>query len=161
MKVGDRVSQRTFKGSNDGTGLRVGIVVSRFNSIVTERLLKGSLKALMEAKVASEHVDIAHVPGAFEIPLVAEALAATKRYDAVICLGAIVRGETMHHEYLGKAIFNTLQEMQVRYRLPIAVGILTTENMEQALARAADDVGNKGYESAMTAIECATLLRSV
>ncbi len=152
---------RVLRGSNDARELRIGIVVSRFNSIVTERLLNGALRALEACGRGLGDLDVAHVPGAFEIPLLAEAMIATQRYDAIICLGAIVRGDTMHHEYLGKAIFNTLQEMQVRHRLPIAVGILTTENMEQALARASDDVGNKGYESAMTVIECATLLRQL
>src|SRR5258705_316672 len=100
---------RILKGNTDAAKLRVAIVVSRFNNLVTERLLKGALRAFEESGVAADHIDVAHVPGAFEIPLLAEALAATTRYDAIVCLGAIVRGETMHHEYLGKAIFNTLQ----------------------------------------------------
>jgi 6,7-dimethyl-8-ribityllumazine synthase len=145
------------RGDLDASGLRVGIVVSRFNSLVTDRLLRGALKALAEAGVGDERIEILQVPGAYEVPMFAELLAAGGKCDAVICLGAIVRGETQHHEYLGHAIFHALQEIQVRRRLPVVVGILTTENMDQALARSGDDPGNKGFESAQTAIECARL----
>lgn len=145
------------KGNLDASHLRIGIVVSRFNSVVTERLLNGALRGLTDSGAADDHLEVVHVPGAFEIPLFAESLAASGKVDAVICLGAIVRGETQHHEYLAHAIFDALQSMQVSRHLPVVVGILTTENMEQALQRSGNDPGNKGYEAAMTAIECANL----
>lgn len=151
----------TFKGGLDGRGLRVAVVVSRFNSIVTERLLRGALTALTGCGVADDRIDVAHVPGAVEIPLAAESLARGGKYGALVCLGAIVRGETQHHDYISRAVIDALQEMQIRHRLPIALGVLTTENLEQALSRSADDAGNKGHEAAVTAVEMADLLRQL
>lgn len=148
-----------LNGNLDGAGLRVGVVVSRFNSVVTDRLLRGALAALVECGVATDHVDVVHVPGAFELPLIAETLAGSGRYGAVVCLGAIVRGETQHHDYISRAVVDGLEALQVRHRVPVALGVLTTENMEQALARSADDAGNKGRDAAMTAVEMADLLR--
>ena len=152
---------KVHKGQLEATGLRFGIVVSRFNSLVTERLLAGALRALQQAGANDQHVEVVHVPGAFEIPLFAEALASSGRFDAVICLGAVVRGETQHHDYLSRAVFDALQQLQVSRHIPITLGVLTTENIEQALQRATDDPGNKGYEAAMTAVETATLLREL
>ncbi len=145
-----------LKGSLDGSGLRVGIVVSRFNSTVTDRLLAGALKALREKGVADEDVTVVHVPGAFEIPHFAAQLVDAD-LDAVITLGAIVRGETQHHEYLGHCVCQELARLSIDGDTPLTMGILTTENMEQALRRSGDDPGNKGYESALGAIEIATL----
>lgn len=150
-----------YKGSLDATRLRIGIVVSRFNSAVTERLLRGALRALRECGAAADAIEIVHVPGAFEIPLCAAALANSGRFHALVCLGAIVRGETQHHEYLSRAVTEALQGLQLSQRMPIALGVLTTENVEQALQRAAEDRGNKGFEAAMTAIETANLLRQL
>jgi 6,7-dimethyl-8-ribityllumazine synthase len=147
------------KGQRDAVPLRFGIVVSRFNSVVTERLLSGALKALQECGAADDRIEVVEVPGAFEIPLFAESLAKTGKFDALICLGAIVRGETQHHDYLARSVFHALQQLQVTHHIPVALGVLTTENMEQALRRAADDAGNKGYEAAFTAVEMANLLR--
>jgi len=149
------------KGRLDAQPLRFGIVVSRFNSAVTERLLEGALRALHQQGAAEQHIDVVHVPGAFEIPLFAESLANSGRLDALICLGAIVRGETQHHDYLARAVFAALQHLQAARHIPIALGILTTENVDQALRRAGADAGNKGFEAAMTAIETANLLRQL
>jgi 6,7-dimethyl-8-ribityllumazine synthase len=149
----------TYRGEFRGAGLRIAIVVSRFNELVTDRLLRGALRGLTEAGVAENDIEVVHVPGAFEVPFVADLLAGRGRFDAVVCLGAIVRGETQHHDYLARAIFSALQQIQLTRHVPIAVGILTTENMEQALARSGDDAGNKGYEAARVAIECAQLHR--
>jgi 6,7-dimethyl-8-ribityllumazine synthase len=149
------------KGQLQAQHLRFGIVVSRFNSVVTDRLLEGALRALREHGAAEERIDVVHVPGAFEIPLFAESLANGGRLDALICLGAIVRGETQHHDYLARAVFGALQKLQTAHHVPITLGILTTENVEQALRRAGDDPGNKGFEAAMTAIETANLLRQL
>jgi 6,7-dimethyl-8-ribityllumazine synthase len=149
------------KGRCEAAHLRVGIVVSRFNSVVTERLLHGALRALQQCGAADDHIDIVYVPGAFEIPVFIESLASAGKYDALICLGAIVRGETQHHDYLAHAVFGALQMLQITRHVPIALGILTTENVEQALRRAGDDPGNKGFEAAMTAVETANLLREL
>jgi 6,7-dimethyl-8-ribityllumazine synthase len=146
-----------LKGKLDGTGLRVGIVVSRFNSTVTDRLLDGALKALREKGVAEDDITVIHVPGAFEIPFFAARLVDGGDLDAVITLGAIVRGETQHHEYLGHSVCQQIARLSVESETPLTMGILTTENMEQALRRSGDDPGNKGYESALGAIEIATL----
>jgi 6,7-dimethyl-8-ribityllumazine synthase len=152
---------RIHKGTTDASGLRFGIVVSRFNQTVTERLLDGALKALREHGAGDDDIVVAHVPGAFEIPLLASSLAESGAYDAVICLGAVVRGETQHHHYINTATFDALQNIAVRHRLPVALGILTTETMEQALRRSGDDRGNKGFDAATTAVEVATLLRAL
>ena len=151
----------THKGSLDATRLRFGIIISRFNSAVTERLLRGALRALKECGAAADAIEVVHVPGAFEIPLFAAALARTGRFHAVVCLGAIVRGETQHHDYLSRAVTEALQELQLSQRMPITLGVLTTENIEQALQRAAEDRSNKGFEAAMTAIESANLLQQI
>ncbi len=152
---------RIHKGALDATNLRVGIIMSRFNSVVTERLLQGALRALAQCGAAADHIEVVQVPGAFEIPLFAASLSDGGKFDAVVCLGAIVRGETQHHDYLARAVFDALEQLQVARHTPIALGILTTENIDQALQRSGDDAGNKGFEAAMTAVETATLLRQL
>lgn len=149
----------TLRGSLEGRDLRIGVVVSRFNSAVTDRLLRGALAALAECGVPETGVLVVQVPGAVELPLAAEALARTRAWDALVCLGAVVRGETQHHAYISHAVVGHLQALQLQHGLPVALGVLTTENLEQALARSADDAGNKGREAAMTAVEMANLLR--
>lgn len=152
---------KVHKGSKDAKGLRFGIVVSRFNSAVTSRLLSGTLKALAENGAADEDIEVVHVPGAFELPLFVHKLVSDGKFHAVIALGAVVRGETQHHHYLNQSVFDALQDIALASELPIALGVLTTENMEQALRRAADDPGNKGHEAAVTAIETANLMRQL
>ena len=152
---------RTHKGTLEAGDLRFGIVVSRFNSVVTERLLQGALRGLTQCGAHEDRVEVVQVPGAFEIPLFAEALANSGKFDALICLGAIVRGETQHHDYLAHALFPALLHLQLSQHLPIALGVLTTDDVEQALQRAGDDPGNKGYEAATTAVEMANLLRAL
>jgi len=149
----------THKGKLDGAGLRLGVVTSRFNSIVTERLLKGALDTLREKGLAEDDIEVVHVPGAFEIPVAVRWLADCRRVDAIVCLGAVVRGETPHFEYIAGAAVSEICRLSVESGLPIALGILTTNNMEQALARAGADQGNKGREAAITAIEMANLRR--
>ncbi len=139
--------------------MRLAIVVARFNSVVTERLLQGALKALVQGGATETDIEVVHVPGAFELPLAAAQLIATKRFDAIVCLGAVVRGETQHHEYINHAVFGAVQQLQVDTRVPVALGVLTTENMEQALRRAGDDPGNKGWEAALTAVEMVNVAR--
>jgi 6,7-dimethyl-8-ribityllumazine synthase len=149
------------KAPLDATALRIGVVRSRFNSVVTERLLRGALRALHECGMPDDHIEVVEVPGAFEIPLCADSLAGGDKFDALVCLGAIVRGETQHHDYLARAVIDTLQQLQVTRHLPIALGILTTENVEQALERAGDDRGNKGFEAALSAVEMANMLKQL
>jgi len=149
------------KGPLDATALRIGIVRSRFNSAVTERLLQGALRALRECGAADDHIEVVEVTGAFEIPLFTDSLAGSGKFDALVCLGAIVRGETQHHDYLARAVVDALEQLQLSRHIPIALGILTTENVEQALQRAADDRGNKGFEAALTAVEMANLLKQL
>lgn len=151
----------THQGSKDATGLRFAIAVARFNSIVTDRLLAGAVHALSTHGAAEHDIEVVHVPGAFELPLAAAQLIACRRFDAVICLGAVVRGETMHHEYIDHAVFDTIAKLQVESRVPIALGVLTTENMEQALRRAGNDPGNKGFEAALTAVEMVRVSRQL
>ncbi len=142
-------------GSLDGQGVRVGIIVSRFNRTVTDQLLAGALEALARHGVANDDVLVVRVPGAFELPFAARRLAAVGRYDALICLGAIVRGETPHFEYIATEVTRGLGCVIAEHHVPVAFGVLTTNTIEQALARAGKGHGNKGYEAAVTAIEMA------
>jgi 6,7-dimethyl-8-ribityllumazine synthase len=152
---------KIHKGPVDAAALRIGIVRSRFNSAVTERLLQGALRALRQCGAPDDHIEVVEVPGAFEIPLFADSLAGSEKFDALVCLGAIVRGETQHHDYLSRAVVDALEQLQLSRHIPIALGILTTENVEQALQRAADDRSNKGFEAALTAVETANLLKQL
>jgi 6,7-dimethyl-8-ribityllumazine synthase len=153
------VAPRELTGSLEGKGLRLGIVVARFNRTVTTQLLAGALEALARHGVAPDDVDVVHVPGAFEVPYAARRLAALGRYDALVCLGAVVRGETPHFEYLAAEVTRGLGRVVEDHRLPVSCGILTTDTIEQALARAGAGHGNKGYEAATTALEMAQLAR--
>jgi 6,7-dimethyl-8-ribityllumazine synthase len=145
----------------EGRGLRVAVVVSRFNSVVTERLLTGALDALREHGVADDHVEVVHVPGAFELPLPVKLLADAGRVDAAVCLGAVVRGETPHFEYISAAVVSELERLMVEHGVPVALGVLTTETVEQALERSGGRHGNKGREAAETAIEMANLRKKL
>lgn len=150
---------REYVTSLDGAALRVGIVVSRFNSVVTERLLEGALDGLKRHGVAEAAIDLAHVPGAFELPLIAESYARSGRIDTVVCLGAVVRGETPHFDMIAQWVVAELGRLSTAHRLPMALGVLTTDTIEQALERAGGTHGNKGYDAALVAIEMANLAR--
>ena len=153
--------KRIDQGHHDAHTLRIGIVMARYNSAVTERLLQGALRALQECGAVDDHIEVVQDPGAFEIPLFTDSLANGGKFDALICLGAIVRGETQHHDYLARAVVDALERLQLTRHVPIALGILTTENVEQALQRAGNDRGNKGFEAALTAVEMANLLKQL
>jgi len=157
----EAVDWEGIRGSTDGTGLRIALACSRFNGQVTGLLLAGALAELDRCGVAKEDRTVIWVSGAFELPLVAMAVARTGRYDAIICLGAVIRGETSHYDFVAGQCAAGLQRVQLEMSLPVVFGVLTTENLEQALARSGGAVGNKGTESAMTAIEMANLLRQV
>ncbi|MFC3884328.1 6,7-dimethyl-8-ribityllumazine synthase [Bacillus songklensis] len=150
---------KVFEGHLVGTGLRVGIVVGRFNEFITSKLLGGALDALKRHGVEEENVDVAWVPGAFEIPLIAKKLAESKKYDAVITLGTVIRGATPHFDYVCNEVAKGVASQSLQTGVPIIFGVLTTENIEQAVERAGTKAGNKGWEAAAAAIEMANLTR--
>jgi len=148
-----------FQGELAGAGLRVALTVSRFNEAVTSRLLSGARSALERHGVREEDVDVAWVPGSFELPLAARRLAESRRYDAVVCLGAIIRGETPHFEYIAAEAARGIGQVAQDTGVPTIFGVLTPNTLEQAMDRAGGKVGNKGYDAAVNAIEMATLMR--
>ena len=150
-----------MEGKLDAGGLRFGIVVGRFNSFISERLLEGALDALVRHGANEETLVVARVPGAFEIPLTAQKMADTGRYDALICLGAVIRGATPHFDYVASEVSKGVAQVSLKTGVPVAFGVLTTDSIEQAIERAGTKAGNKGFEAAMTAIETAQLLRSL
>lgn len=148
-----------YEGKLTGQGLRFAIVISRFNEFIGGKLLSGSLDALSRHGVEQENIDIAWVPGAFEIPLIAKKLAKSKKYDGVICLGAVIRGATTHFEYVSSEVSKGIAKVSLDEEVPVIFGVLTTENIEQAIERAGTKAGNKGYEASVTAIEMANLIK--
>jgi 6,7-dimethyl-8-ribityllumazine synthase len=152
---------KELQGELTGAGLRVAIVVSRFNAFVTERLLNGALDALTRSGVKAADVAVARVPGAIEIPLIAQHLAESGRYDAIVCLGAVIRGETPHFEFVCAESSRGVAQASLRAGVPMSFGILTVENLEQAVDRAGLKSGNKGFEAAMSAVEMANLVRKI
>ncbi len=148
-----------YEGSLLGTGLRVALAVARTNDLVTRRLLEGALDALRRHGVAEEDVAVAWAPGAFELPLVVRRLAATGRFDAVVCLGAVIRGDTPHWEYVAGQAARGTATAAAEADLPVTFGVLTCDTLEQALDRAGGKGGNKGAEAALAAVELANLLR--
>lgn len=151
----------SYTGRVNGEGMRVAIVCGRFNDLVTGRLLDGALAGLAVHGVTEAHVAVAWVPGAFEIPLAAKAFAQTHRYDAVIALGAVIRGETAHFEYVAGPCADGVQQAQLETGVPVVFGVLTTENLDQALSRSEPEGDNKGEEAAHTALEMVDLLRQI
>jgi len=151
----------TFEGTLIGTGLRVGIVIARFNDLITRSLLEGARDGLRRHGVAEDDVDVAWVPGSFEIPLVARTLARSRRYDAILCLGAVIRGATTHDDHVAGQAVAGIAAASAETGVPVIFGVLTTESIAQALERAGTKAGNKGYEYAVSAIEMATLLRAI
>jgi 6,7-dimethyl-8-ribityllumazine synthase len=150
-----------FEGDLIGSGLKVGIVVSRFNELLSSRLLGGAQDALGRHGVAADDVDVAWVPGAFEIPLVAHRMAASGSYDAVIALGVIIRGATPHFEYIASEVSKGVAKASLDTNVPVAFGVVTADSIDQAVERAGTKQGNKGWDAAVTAIEMANLLKSL
>jgi len=150
-----------YEGMLVGRGLRVGIVVGRFNEFISGKLLEGARDALLRHEVSEDDIDVAWVPGSFEIPLVAKRLAASGRYDAVICLGAVIRGATPHFEYVSAEVSKGIANVSLETGVPVIFGVLTTDTIEQAIERAGTKAGNKGFEAAVTAIEMAQLLNAI
>jgi len=152
---------KVFEGQLSASGLRFAIVVSRFNSFITERLLGGAMDALTRTGAAPDAIDVVKVPGSWEVPLVAGELARQHRYDAIICLSAVIRGETPHFDYVAAEAAKGVAHASVDTGVPVAFGVLTTNTLEQAIDRAGAKGGNKGFDAAMTAVEMANLMRSL
>lgn len=152
---------KVFEGQLVAEGLKIGIVVARFNEFINSKLLGGALDALKRHGVKEEDTAVAWVPGAFEIPLVAQKMAESKKYDAVICLGTVIRGSTSHYDYVCSEVSKGVAHVGMATGVPTIFGVLTTESIEQAIERAGTKAGNKGFESAVTAIEMANLLKEI
>lgn len=152
---------KSFAIRCDATDLRIAIVVARFNHLITVRMLEGCVALLVERGAAPDAIDVAWVPGAFEIPQAARGLAATGRYDAIVTLGVVIRGGTPHFDYVCRAVTDGVREIVRDTNVPVAFGVLTTDDTVQALARAGGEHGNKGAEAALAAIEMAHLMRSI
>lgn len=150
-----------FEGKLIGKELKVAIVFSRFNDFITGRLLEGAKDTLIRHDVNEDNIDVAYVPGAFEIPLVAKKLASSGNYDAVITLGCVIRGATSHYDYVCNEVAKGVSKVNDQTNVPVIFGILTTESIEQAVERAGTKAGNKGAEAAVSAIEMANLLKSI
>lgn len=152
---------KTFEGNLVSKELRVGIVAARFNEFITSKLLSGAMDALLRHDVREENIHVAWVPGAFEIPLIASKMAKSGKYDAVICLGAVIRGSTSHYDYVCSEVSKGIASVSLETGVPVMFGVLTTENIEQAIERAGTKAGNKGYDCAMGAIEMVNLIRQM
>ena len=152
---------RTIEGNLIGQGQKYGIVAGRFNEFITGKLLSGAIDALIRHGVDEKDIDIAWVPGAFEIPLTAKKIAKTQKYNGVICLGAVIRGATPHFDYVCSEVSKGIAHVTLETEVPVIFGVLTTENIEQAIERAGTKAGNKGYDAAVTAIEMANLLKQL
>lgn len=150
-----------FQGKLVANELKIGIIVTRFNEFITSKLLAGALDCLTRHEVTEDCIDVAWVPGAFEVPLVASKMAKSQKYDAVICLGCVIRGSTSHYDYVCSEVSKGISQVSLESGIPIMFGILTTETIEQAIERAGTKAGNKGYDCAAGAIEMANLLRSL
>mgnify|MGYP001045004402 CR=1 FL=1 len=152
---------QTIEGLLTGRGRRFGIVASRFNDFITDKLLEGALDALLRHEVSRDAIDVVWVPGSFEIPMTAKRLAQTGRYHAVICLGAVIRGATPHFDYVAAEVSKGIANVGLETGVPVIFGVLTTDTIEQAVERAGTKMGNKGFEAAMAAIEMANLFAEI
>ncbi|GAB6929917.1 6,7-dimethyl-8-ribityllumazine synthase [Paenibacillus sp. JCM 10914] len=150
-----------FEGKLVSEGLKYGIVVGRFNEFITSKLLSGALDALKRHGAQEDEVDVAWVPGAFEIPLIAQKMAESGKYDAIITLGTVIRGSTTHYDYVCNEVAKGVSAINLKTGVPTIFGVVTTENIEQAVERAGTKAGNKGWDSAMAAIEMANLTKSL
>ena len=152
---------RTYEGKQVAEKIRVGIVAARFNEFITSRLLGGAIDGLVRHNVNEDDIDVAWVPGAFEIPLIAQKMAKSGKYDAVIALGAVIRGSTSHYDYVCSEVSKGIANDSLNAGIPVKFGVLTTENIEQAIERAGSKAGNKGFECAAGAIEMVNLIREI
>ena len=152
---------KTFEGNLIGTGSKFGIIVGRFNEFIGGKLLEGAMDALKRHGVSDDDVSVAWVPGSFEIPLIAQKMASSGKYDAVICLGAVIKGSTDHYDYVCAEVSKGIAQASLNSGIPVLFGVLTTDNIEQAIERAGTKAGNKGYDVAVSAIEMVNLIKSL
>ena len=152
---------RTFEGKFDGRDVRIAIVAGRFNEFITSKLVGGALDVLKRNDVSEENIDIAWVPGAFEIPLITKKLANTQKYDAIITLGAVIKGSTPHFDYVCSEVSKGVAQISLQSELPVIFGVLTTNNIEEAIERAGTKAGNKGADAAFSAIEMINLITEI
>jgi 6,7-dimethyl-8-ribityllumazine synthase len=150
-----------IEGTVDARGMKMGVIVSRFNNFITVKLLEGAMEGLKSHGGADDDLTVVHVPGAFEISMVAARMAASGKFDALVCLGAVIRGDTPHFEYVCDAVTHGISKAVWEYRIPISFGVLTTDNVQQAMERSGVKDANKGYEAALTAIEMVSVLRQL
>lgn len=152
---------KTLEGNVIGNGIRIGIVAARFNEFIVSKLISGAEDAFVRHGVNSDDVDLAWVPGAFEIPVVAQKMAQSGKYDAVLCLGAVIKGSTSHYDYVCAEVSKGVAAVSLSTGLPVLFGVLTTDNIEQAIERAGTKAGNKGYDTACAAIEMVNLMKNM
>lgn len=152
---------KVFEGNVVSENIKIGIVAARFNEFITSKLVGGALDGLKRHGVDEDNIDVAWVPGAFEIPLIAKKMAASGKYDAVICVGAVIRGSTSHYDYVCSEVSKGIANVSLNADIPVMFGVLTTENIEQAIERAGTKAGNKGYDCALGAIEMVNLIREI
>ena len=151
----------TLEGNYDAKGMKVAVVVSRFNSFISERLLEGALDALLRHGASDSDLQVVRVPGAFELPAVVGRLAAAKKHDAIVCLGALVRGGTSHFDLIAAEVFKGVAAVAMEHQTPIGMGVITADNLEQAIERGGSKMGNKGFDAALSALEMANLYRQM
>jgi 6,7-dimethyl-8-ribityllumazine synthase len=159
--VEEKIRRKTLAGKLDASGLRFGIVVSRFNEFITDRLLRSAYDGLVRSGANEKHIELVRVPGSFEIPSAARTLAETKKYDAIVCLGCLIRGDTAHYDVIVNEVTRGIGQSAQETGVPHAFGVLTCENLEQAIDRAGLKMGNKGFEAALAAIEMGNLKRAI
>ena len=155
------ITMKTFEGRLVAEGLNVGIIVARFNEFIGSKLLSGAIDGLVRHGMNEEDIEVAWVPGAFEIPVAAQRMAQSNKYDAIICLGAVIKGSTSHYDYVCAEVSKGVASVSLQFGLPVMFGVLTTDNIEQAIERAGTKAGNKGYDCALSAIEMANLFRQM
>lgn len=152
---------KTFEGQLVSHEMKIGIVAASFNEFITSKLLSGAMDCLIRHGISEDQVQVAWVPGAFEIPLIASKMAKSAKYDAIICLGSVIRGSTSHYDYVCNEVSKGIASVSLSSGIPVMFGVLTTENIEQAIERAGTKAGNKGYDSALGAIEMVNLIREI
>lgn len=152
---------KNIEGKLDAKGLRIGLLVSRFNSFISDRLVDGAVDALLRHGAEQEDISIVRVPGAYEIPPAAKKMAESARYDAIVCLGAVIRGATPHFDYVSAEVSKGIASVSLDSGIPVAFGVLTTDTIEQAIERAGSKAGNKGFDAAMAAVEMANLYKAL
>lgn len=152
---------KQYEGMLLGEGLKFGVVISRFNEFFSKKLLDGAQDGLLRHGVKDDDIEVAWTPGSFEIPIIAQKMAQTKKYDAIICLGAVIRGSTPHFDYIAGEVSKGIAKINLNTGVPVIYGVITTDNLEQAIERSGSKVGNKGYNAAVSAIEMANLVKSM